>query len=192
MHSIDIWEYSVLTVNDCFPEDEPSSLPPFDQKMSLQSAGMETYVKEHLHEIWWLVMFTLFVYCWTYRSFIFIFNVEKEKEVLTIVEKASVFTTSCSLKRIRLPTINQSNSAKVDLLIHPSLAAAAAAAASSSRMMSASPPSHSHSPPSNGASSSNGGGPSSDACNGIVANLLCHRQRTNGESETFAKRAIER
>jgi hypothetical protein len=82
---------------------------------------------------------------------------------------------------------------KVDLLIHPSLAAAAAAAASSSRMMSASPPSHSHSPPSNGASTSNsGGGSSSDACNGIVANLLCHRQRTNGESETFAKRAIER
>jgi hypothetical protein len=61
-------------------------------------------------------------------------------------------------------------------------------------MMSASPPSHSHSPPSNGASTSNsgGGGSSSDACNGIVANLLCHRQRTNGESETFAKRAIER
>lgn len=81
---------------------------------------------------------------------------------------------------------------KVDLLIHPSLAAAAAAAAaaSSSRMISASPPSHS--PPSNGASTSNNGGPSSDACNGIVANLLCHRQRTNGESETFAKRAIER
>ena len=58
--------------------------------------------------------------------------------------------------------------------------------------MSASPPPHSHSPPLNGASSSNGGGPTSDACNGIVANLLCHRQRTNGESETFAKRAIER
>jgi hypothetical protein len=58
-------------------------------------------------------------------------------------------------------------------------------------MMSASPPSHSHSPPSNGASTSNSGS-SSDACNGIVANLLCHRQRTNGESETFAKRAIER
>jgi hypothetical protein len=85
------------------------------------------------------------------------------------------------------------NKNKVDLLIHPSLAAAAAAAAaSSSRMMSASPPPHSHSPPSNGASTSNSGGPSSDACNGIVANLLCHRQRTNGESETFAKRAIER
>ncbi len=60
-------------------------------------------------------------------------------------------------------------------------------------MMSGSPPLHSHSPPSNGASSSNsGGGASSDACNGIVANLLCHRQRTNGESETFSKRAIER
>lgn len=58
-------------------------------------------------------------------------------------------------------------------------------------MMSNSPPLHSHSPPSNGASSSNNGGPSSDACNGIVANLLCHRQRTNGESETFSKRAIE-
>jgi hypothetical protein len=56
-------------------------------------------------------------------------------------------------------------------------------------MMSNSPPLHSHSPP---ASSSNSGGPSSDACNGIVANLLCHRQRTNGESETFSKRAIER
>ncbi|CAF0751958.1 unnamed protein product [Rotaria sordida] len=58
-------------------------------------------------------------------------------------------------------------------------------------MMSSSPPLHSHSPTSNGASSSNSGGPSSDACNGIVANLLCHRQRTNGESETFSKRAIE-
>ncbi|CAF0781346.1 unnamed protein product [Adineta ricciae] len=58
--------------------------------------------------------------------------------------------------------------------------------------MSGSPPLHSHSPPSNGASSSNGGsGASSEACNGIVANLLCHRQRTNGESETFSKRAIE-
>jgi MAD (mothers against decapentaplegic) family protein 4 len=60
-------------------------------------------------------------------------------------------------------------------------------------MMSGSPPLHSHSPTSNGASSSNSaGGASSDACNGIVANLLCHRQRTNGESETFSKRAIER
>ncbi|CAF0831127.1 unnamed protein product [Rotaria sp. Silwood1] len=60
-------------------------------------------------------------------------------------------------------------------------------------MLSASPPPHSHSPPSNGASTSNsgGGGSSSDACNGIVASLLCHRQRTNGESETFSKRAIE-
>ncbi|CAF0771264.1 unnamed protein product [Adineta steineri] len=58
-------------------------------------------------------------------------------------------------------------------------------------MMSSSPPLHSHSPTSNGASSSNSGGTSSDACNGIVANLLCHRQRTNGESETFSKRAIE-
>ncbi|CAM2699992.1 unnamed protein product [Rotaria socialis] len=58
-------------------------------------------------------------------------------------------------------------------------------------MISISPPPHSHSPPSSGASTSNGGGSSSDACNGIVANLLCHRQRTNGESETFAKRAIE-
>ncbi|CAF0946130.1 unnamed protein product [Adineta ricciae] len=58
-------------------------------------------------------------------------------------------------------------------------------------MISVSPPPHSHSPPSNGASTSNSNGPSSDACNGIVANLLCHRQRTNGESETFAKRAIE-
>lgn len=59
-------------------------------------------------------------------------------------------------------------------------------------MMSGSPPLHSHSPPLNGASSSNNGGPSSDACNGIVANLLSYRQRTNGESETFSKRAIER
>ena len=75
----------------------------------------------------------------------------------------------------------------MDLLIHPSLTGAA-----SSRMMAASPSPHSHSPPLNGASSSNGTGSSSDACNGIVANLLCHRQRTNGESETFAKRAIER
>ncbi|CAF4119948.1 unnamed protein product [Rotaria magnacalcarata] len=60
-------------------------------------------------------------------------------------------------------------------------------------MISGSPPLHSHSPTSNGASSSssNPGGPSSDACNGIVATLLCHRQRTNGESETFSKRAIE-
>jgi hypothetical protein len=62
----------------------------------------------------------------------------------------------------------------------------------STRMMSHSPPLHSHSPTSNGASSSNSGVPSSDACNGIVATLLCHRQRTNGESETFSKRAIER
>jgi hypothetical protein len=76
----------------------------------------------------------------------------------------------------------------VDLLVHPSLASGV----SSARMMSGSPPLHSHSPTSNGASSSNNGGPSSDACNGIVATLLCHRQRTNGESETFSKRAIER
>lgn len=78
----------------------------------------------------------------------------------------------------------------MDLLIHPSLAAASAA--SSSRMISTSPPAHGHSPPSNGALASTSGASSSDACNGIVANLLCHRQRTNGESETFAKRAIER
>lgn len=58
-------------------------------------------------------------------------------------------------------------------------------------MMSGSPPPHSHSPPLNGATS-NAGGSSSDACNGIVANLLSYRQRTNGESETFSKRAIER
>ena len=76
----------------------------------------------------------------------------------------------------------------MDLLIHPSLAAAAAAAAaSSSRMISSSSPSHS--PPPTGASTS--GSSSSDACNGIVANLLSHRQRTNSESETFSKRAIE-
>lgn len=76
----------------------------------------------------------------------------------------------------------------MDLLIHPSLAAAAAAASSSSsRMISSSPPSHS--PPPTGASTS--GSSSSDACNGIVASLLSHRQRTNGESETFSKRAIE-
>jgi len=56
-------------------------------------------------------------------------------------------------------------------------------------MMSGSSPPHSHSPPLNGASSTTGG--SSDACNGIVANLLSYRQRTNGESETFSKRAIE-
>ncbi|CAF0742920.1 unnamed protein product [Didymodactylos carnosus] len=40
--------------------------------------------------------------------------------------------------------------------------------------------------------STNGGGlvgPSSDACMGIVHSLMCHRQ--GGESETFAKRAIE-
>lgn len=58
----------------------------------------------------------------------------------------------------------------MDLLVHQSFASS---------------PTHSHSPPLINASSS-------DACNGIVANLLCHRQRTNGESETFAKRAIER
>ena len=59
-------------------------------------------------------------------------------------------------------------------------------------MMSSSSPLHSHSPTSNGASSSNSNGTPSDTCNGIVANLLCHRQRANGESETFSKRAIER
>jgi hypothetical protein len=78
----------------------------------------------------------------------------------------------------------------VDFLSHPSLTSGVLS--SSTIMMSNSPPLHSHSPPSNGASSSNSGGPTSDACNGIVATLLSHRQRTNGESETFSKRAIER
>ena len=79
----------------------------------------------------------------------------------------------------------------MDILIHRSLSTGALSSVSA-RMMSNSPPLHSHSPPSNGASSSSTGGSSSDACNGIVATLLCHRQRTNGESETFSKRAIER
>ncbi len=79
----------------------------------------------------------------------------------------------------------------MDLPVHRSLSTGASSSRSI-RMISNSPPLHSHSPTSNGASSSNSGGPSSDACNGIVASLLCHRQRTNGESETFSKRAIER
>ncbi|CAF4517191.1 unnamed protein product [Rotaria socialis] len=75
---------------------------------------------------------------------------------------------------------------------HPSISTGASL--SSARMISGSPPLHSRSPTSNGASSSSSSNPdgsSSDACNGIVATLLCHRQRTNGESETFSKRAIE-
>ena len=78
----------------------------------------------------------------------------------------------------------------MDILAHRSLSTGALSSAST-RMMSNSPPLLSHSPPLNGASSSSTGG-SSDACNGIVASLLNHRQRTNGESETFSKRAIER